>query len=373
MISVVVRDYQVIKKLDLNIEGIVFVTGPSNNGKSSLVKAIESCLYNRAGESFIRDTEGQALVGITFRQQNTPPLQIAWKKPRGAGASYVVNGVKYEKAGRTPLPELMQQGLTEMEASKRTFRLPFWHQMEAFLVSEPNTVVFEVLSRLLQDRKVIPILQTMKADFQGTKSEMLQLEGRYQALLEEQANTEQVLERLTALPQLKTLAARTQAGQARYTTLITLKQQWGTRAVRVREIEAEQSRLNTPLIHAQELLQQAGALVERHVSLTALHERATKQIAILTRLSQQGKAFAALQQVKDPAALYTRWDQLLTLKQQWNQAQKAEEQLQQQATQVEQEHQQVQQAKAQFEEQELAGMCPTCGQILHEEATCPRP
>ncbi len=373
MISVVVRDYQVIKKLDLDIEGIVFVTGPSNNGKSSLVKAIESCLYNRAGESFIRDTEAQTLVGITFRQQNTPTLQIAWKKPRGSGASYVVNGVKYEKAGRTPLPELMQHGFTEMEASKRTFRLPFWHQMEAFLVAEPNTVVFEVLSRLLQDRKVIPILQTMKTDFQGTKNEMLQLEGRYQALLEEQAATDAALEHLARLPELKTLAARAHAGKTRYTMLVSLQQQWQTKAQTVSQLDLQHQKLHTPLQQAQDALQRAGGLVERHQNLTSLRQRVVQHSAVVKRLAEQDVAFKALQGIPDPTPLFTRWQQLTGLRQQWAQAQKTEGSLIQQIAETQTDYQSVKQAQTQFEEQELAGLCPTCGRVLHEEEACPRP
>jgi len=373
MISVVVRDYQVIKKLDLDIEGIVFVTGPSNNGKSSLVKAIESCLYNRAGESFIRDAEAQTLVGITFRQQNTPTLQIAWKKPRGVGASYVVNGVKYEKAGRTPLSELMQHGFTEMEASKRTFRLPFWHQMEAFLVAEPNTVVFEVLSRLLQDRKVIPILQTMKTDFQGTKNEMLQLEGRYQALMEEQAITEAALDRLARLPELKTQAIRAQAGKARYVALVGLQQQWNTKAQTVDQLNRQHQKLHRPLQQAHDVLQRAGNLVEHHQNLTVLRQRMTQHDTVMQRLDKQDAAFKALKSIPDPTALFTRWHLLASLRQQWVQTQKTEEGIAQQITDTQNDHQRVQQAKTQFEEQELAGLCPTCGQVLHEEGTCRRP
>jgi predicted ATPase len=49
-LEVSVRNFQALENVDLVIKGFTVVTGASNTGKSSLIRAISFCLYGDQGE-----------------------------------------------------------------------------------------------------------------------------------------------------------------------------------------------------------------------------------------------------------------------------------------------------------------------------------
>jgi hypothetical protein len=188
VIKIGIRDFQVIERLSLPLEGIVAITGPSNNGKTSVARALEACLYNWTGDHFINDKGAdECLVGISFPESKyRPPVDVLWKKPRTGGAQYTLNGEEYTKAGRSVLPELMNEGFSVLETPRAKFPLHFWKQMEIFLVNESPSTVFDVLSRLLEDRKLMPVLKSLKDMITGGQKDAQKLEGQAQLLSETQ-------------------------------------------------------------------------------------------------------------------------------------------------------------------------------------------
>ena len=60
-----VKDYQIVKKADLEfIKGLNVIIGPSNNGKSSLIKAAKAAIFNEAGTSSVRAGTTSYMVGL---------------------------------------------------------------------------------------------------------------------------------------------------------------------------------------------------------------------------------------------------------------------------------------------------------------------
>lgn len=182
MIKIGIRNFQIIEKLLLPLEGIVAITGPSNNGKTSVARAIEACLYNWSGDSFINDHSAEScVVGITFPEsRHHPELELVWEKPRGSGATYRINGEVYNKTKGMPLKELLEMGFSFLETPRVKFKLNFWEQMGLFLVNESPSTTFDVLSRLLEDRKLLPILKKMKDDITTSQKDAVRLEGQFQ-------------------------------------------------------------------------------------------------------------------------------------------------------------------------------------------------
>lgn len=417
MIRVVVKDFQAIHSLELGIDGIVFVTGPSNNGKSSLVRALESCIYNKTGETFIRDGADTTLVGMDFQQPDTPPVTVAWKKPRGGGATYVVTTPSgkdtYPKSGKGPLPEVLQHGFHELSTARNTFHLHFWHQLEAFLVSEPNTVIFEVLSRLLQDRQVIPILSTMKTDWTATRDNMLQLEGKHLALREEQKSVSEQFTRLdTVIPQLRTATDALLHAQARLPRLVRLSENRANNQAIVAGLTRRRDALNRIGPEIADLLQKVQQGFQRHTQLTDLSQRfrhSLRQniqyhlyadklapIAKITppltqwerirkleelqhriqplqkKLDQTRKIQEVLQPITGitlPQALWDRLQKLNHLKQQLEQANKATTTLRETLGTLQFDIAVATEEYETFKRDELKGQCPICHHPLHEEGS----
>lgn len=107
-----IRDFQSIKSLDVEIKGLVAVVGPSNSGKSAVVRAFRAAATNPRGASFVRSGTPQAEVAITDNLNGGDPSQSL-----GSGFRYVKGAkgpVVYETAegehsaiGSGPPPEIV--------------------------------------------------------------------------------------------------------------------------------------------------------------------------------------------------------------------------------------------------------------------------
>ena len=54
--KVKIKDYQVIKDIDLDFDkGLTAIVGTSNNGKSSILRAIEGAIFNKIGRASCRE------------------------------------------------------------------------------------------------------------------------------------------------------------------------------------------------------------------------------------------------------------------------------------------------------------------------------
>lgn len=67
--KVSLKDFQIIKKANLEfIPGLNVIIGPSNNGKSSILKAIKSCIYTIPGSTSIRAGQNSYTVGLGYNR-----------------------------------------------------------------------------------------------------------------------------------------------------------------------------------------------------------------------------------------------------------------------------------------------------------------
>ena len=67
--KVTLKDFQIIKKANLEfIPGLNVIIGPSNNGKSSILKAIKSCIYTTPGSTPIRAGQNSYTVGLGYNR-----------------------------------------------------------------------------------------------------------------------------------------------------------------------------------------------------------------------------------------------------------------------------------------------------------------
>lgn len=76
--NVTVQNFQSIAHTSLQVTGLTVVVGPSDRGKSALLRAVEAALFNRPGEQFVRLGEKQATVTVQL-----PEEEITWEKGSG--------------------------------------------------------------------------------------------------------------------------------------------------------------------------------------------------------------------------------------------------------------------------------------------------
>lgn len=87
--NVSVRNFQSLRKVDLQVEGLTVVVGPSNLGKSALIRAMEGALYNRPGDEFVRIGASTAEVTVDA---------VSWRKG-GTVNEYRIASEVYRKVG----------------------------------------------------------------------------------------------------------------------------------------------------------------------------------------------------------------------------------------------------------------------------------
>jgi exonuclease SbcC len=96
---VFIKDYQILKNIELDFKpGLNVITGPSNNGKSSIIKAIKAAIYTETGSTPIRFGCDFYLVQIKNNNHS-----VLFQKKQTT-ATYVVDKETYSKFGtNTPI------------------------------------------------------------------------------------------------------------------------------------------------------------------------------------------------------------------------------------------------------------------------------
>jgi DNA repair ATPase RecN len=363
----VVRDFEIIEKCDLTAQGLVWVVGPNNNGKSSLIRALDACLYNRSGDDFIRDQQPFALVGLDFpEERNFPATRIVWKKLRGEGASYLLDGETYNKIGRVALPDLLSRGFQTLDTQRSSYKLPFWHQFDLFLVNDTPSAVFDVLSRILEDRELLPVHKQIKEDLAATKDEIKRLEAQHEYVTSELQSTIDRMERLQRLDEALPIQERMGQTYEHLQRMDTVRRSLGqvrdalSTASLASGVVSECSRGIEPMRPQLETLMVRGqSLVDAQTSLVAARQRMSAvvtQRGVLEGVQVPDIDGSSLTQLRDTIAVASR----LRIAR-MNRAGAANE------------VQAVQQELSGLESErtalyaELGGICPLCGHTLEDE------
>jgi exonuclease SbcC len=169
-----IKDYQIIKKASLEfIPGLNVIVGPSNNGKSSILKAIKACIYTVPGANPIRAGQNQYLVGIEYNG-HTVILQKGLKE-----SVYIVDGEKYTKYGTTT-PKVVSDalGLKELVLNNNKEILNYCNQMDyPFLIDRTSVELFRFIVDSGENDRVSDALKSMVSDRQSISKDINLIQG----------------------------------------------------------------------------------------------------------------------------------------------------------------------------------------------------
>ena len=169
-----VQDYQIIKKAALEfVPGLNVIVGPSNNGKTSILKAAKAYLYTVPGTTSIRAGTNNYKVGINYNG-HTAILQKGLKD-----SVYLVDGEKYTKFGTTT-PQVVSDAfnIKELELNGNKEQLNFWDQMNyPFLLDKSGVELFRFIIDSGENDRISKALRNMVSDRQAISKNIDMLQG----------------------------------------------------------------------------------------------------------------------------------------------------------------------------------------------------
>lgn len=177
--KVSVKDYQIIKQAILDFKpGLTSIIGPSNNGKSSILKAIKSAVYTEPGSTPIRTGAQSYIVGI---QDNGHT--VVYQKKEGS-SKYLVDDKSYSKFGlSTPEEVSTALNIRELILNGNKVQLNFWNQMDKpFLLDKSAGELFKFILDSGENDQLSSVLKAMVTDRQSLNKEADNLQGQITAL-----------------------------------------------------------------------------------------------------------------------------------------------------------------------------------------------
>ena len=164
VMKVKIINYQRIKNASLEfIPGLNVIVGQTNNGKSSLIRALETAIYNISREGHVTLGETKSAVGIEYRGH-----QVIWRRDTEAASqvTYRVDGKIYGKLGRGQ-PDVVKEalGISEVEINEQKFRVNFSKQMSyPFLLNATPSELFKFIVQSSEEDNVVEVLNDMRSD-----------------------------------------------------------------------------------------------------------------------------------------------------------------------------------------------------------------
>ena len=120
--------------------GVTIITGPSNVGKSSIIKGIQQTLFNPTGSLYINNLLGKTVINIKYKGND-----ITFTRSNNSSVKYNINGSIYDKV--SDQPEVISNiGFTKGSLiSSETVN--FWTQSSLpFLIYSTPKDRYEILS-----------------------------------------------------------------------------------------------------------------------------------------------------------------------------------------------------------------------------------
>jgi predicted ATP-dependent endonuclease of OLD family len=143
--KVKIKDFQSIKKAELEIKGFTTVVGRTNIGKSAIVRSIHGALFNKEGDSFVREGASHTEVNL-----DCPQVSIHWKKGGGKNA-YVIDGEVLESVGRGAPEHIAKAGFRELEVNRNKISVQIAGQFNPIFLLDPSQVSGAAAAEVISD------------------------------------------------------------------------------------------------------------------------------------------------------------------------------------------------------------------------------
>lgn len=177
-IQVVIKNFQSIKEVEFFIDGYTVIEGPSDIGKSAIMRAIEALLSNDRGDYFIRRGTKESYVMLNFIKEG---FKIEWFKKVKKGGYYVLNEDHenpLEKLNGAVPEQIVDFGISEIPIKNANDRGRVHPQMcsdqhnTLFMIYESPQVRAELISEISEVTKISKALKLANKDLKSQKREI---------------------------------------------------------------------------------------------------------------------------------------------------------------------------------------------------------
>jgi len=190
-----IENYQAIKKAELSFDkGLTVIVGSSNNGKSSIIRAIEAAINNKGGSDFINYDSDNCKVIIEDDEN-----KVIWSKNRNSMKSYYdINGQVLKKIGQKQIEDVGKTlNMPEIEVNNDRFRLNFWKQLDfPFLVGKTHYQLFDFISKSKDQELMSNLLESKEKEKKDSKKELQELNTRIDTRTQDISSMEKEIELL---------------------------------------------------------------------------------------------------------------------------------------------------------------------------------
>ena len=157
-VKIRIKNFQSLKDVEIEVHGFTCITGPTNIGKSAVIRAISGSLLNSPVTGMVRKGEKNCTVTIEAEGWG-----YTWEKgERGINRYWMPGADKpLDKVGAGQIDEVVDMGFPSVRVGSRTVQPWFAHQFEQlFLMRESGPAITDFISevsrlKVLQDAVII--------------------------------------------------------------------------------------------------------------------------------------------------------------------------------------------------------------------------
>lgn len=172
-----IKNYQIIKDGLIQIRpGITLITGPSNNGKSSIFKAYKQIVYNLPGNTYINQFADKCT--LTLESDLYKIVYSKWKSKSSYDITTNEGTIHIDKLGVNQIDKVK-----EVTGINKDLNYNFWDQLEKpFLLDRTNREQFLLLQESPISANLLNIQETIKNDIKILKDTVLVSQGSLNVL-----------------------------------------------------------------------------------------------------------------------------------------------------------------------------------------------
>lgn len=197
-----IKNFQSLSGADICLkDGLTVITGATNNGKSAIIRALESAVFNTGSDDYIKAGAGSLSVGISNGEHCAEyNRKIKGKTDK---TTYVFdNGDTQQKVGRGQLPEMVSLfNIREVRLqNNQRAKLNFWRQGEPpFLMDKTAGQLYEFLS-VSSSEKYLMVLKNMFSDIKQEETEIKEQSSAIDMLKKELSLKQDILDKNKDFP-----------------------------------------------------------------------------------------------------------------------------------------------------------------------------
>lgn len=190
-----IKDFNCIENIELEFKpGFTILQGPSNSGKSSIIKAVENCIFNQSGTTNVRQGCKNYSIGIK-KDDHTVSLI------KGKDTKYKVDDVVYEKIGVSQLAEVAEAlNIRETVLGGEKVRLNFSKQMSyPFLLDKTPGQLYKFIVDSSESESLSNVLKDISKDIKDLDKSLTQNEAQIDILSKQQIQLNENLKNADAI------------------------------------------------------------------------------------------------------------------------------------------------------------------------------